>query len=520
MDASNLRSRQLDQLDGGEFDVLVIGAGINGAVSTAALASRGLKVAIVDRGDFAGFTSQESSNLVWGGFTYLKTYEFGLVRKLCMARNRLITAFPSSIVPIDFLAVFDDQSPFPPWLASLGSYAYWGIGNFSTKPPRPMTTKQLKALEPAVDTTSVRSALRYADAYLPDNDARFVFNFIRDALSLGATAANYVEVTAVDRVGEMWEVEFTDRVDGHVVTARTKSIVNATGPFLDSMNEMLGISTRHRIALSKGIHLVVPRVGSGDRVLAFFDEDERLYYVIPMGDRSVIGTTDTKTDDPNTTVTEADRDFVLRQVNARLIDSVDIKASEIIGERSGVRPLVVKADAASPESGDWLQLSRRHEIELDAKINVVSIFGGKLTDCLNVGEEVVEAIEQCGIKTATSGEGWFGESGSAERDRFLRSAISASVPSDYAATLWRRYDMGAFGVLNEIAGDITMVTDQPQYSAAELRYVGANEMVVYADDFLRRRSGLALTTSASDLAATRPDIESALALQPAPALER
>jgi glycerol-3-phosphate dehydrogenase len=108
----SLRESSLQRLNNGTFDVLIIGGGINGAVSAAVLAGRGAKVALVDRGDFGGFTSQESSNLVWGGFKYLENYEFLLVRKLCMSRNRLVRAYPDNVKPIGFMAALDKSSPF------------------------------------------------------------------------------------------------------------------------------------------------------------------------------------------------------------------------------------------------------------------------------------------------------------------------------------------------------------------------------------------------------------------------
>src|SRR3712207_7399957 len=102
-----LRDRNLDRLDGGSFDVLIVGGGINGAVSAAALAGRGVSVAVVDRGDWAGFTSQESSNMVWGGFKYLENYELPLVWGLCRSRNALLRHYPSQISEIGFLATLD-----------------------------------------------------------------------------------------------------------------------------------------------------------------------------------------------------------------------------------------------------------------------------------------------------------------------------------------------------------------------------------------------------------------------------
>src|SRR5690349_5696901 len=139
-----LRRANLTRIDGGLFDVLVVGAGINGAVSAAALAGRGASVALIDRGDFGGFTSQESSNLVWGGFKYLENYELPLVFGLCRSRNRLMKAYPDNIKEIGFLAALDRTAPYKPWFAALGATAYWGIGMFGTDRPRLLSAQDLE----------------------------------------------------------------------------------------------------------------------------------------------------------------------------------------------------------------------------------------------------------------------------------------------------------------------------------------------------------------------------------------
>ncbi len=193
-----LRTASLQKLNNGSFDVLIVGGGINGAVSAAVLAGRGASVALIDRGDFGAFTSQESSNLVWGGFKYLETYEFMLVRKLCVSRNRLLKAYPDNIKSIAFLAALDNGSPHPPWLAVLGSTAYWGIGSFRTHRPRLLSADRIKQEEPIIDVSDVRGGIEYYDAVLTDNDSRFVFSFVRSAMDVGATAANYVELTGAD----------------------------------------------------------------------------------------------------------------------------------------------------------------------------------------------------------------------------------------------------------------------------------------------------------------------------------
>ena len=148
-----LRDTSIDRLRGGSFDVLIVGGGINGAVVAASLAGRGASVALVERGDFASFTSQESSNLVWGGFKYLEHYELMLVYKLCRSRNRLMKAYPDNVTELSFLAALDDSSPYPPWFSALGATAYWAIGGFRTRYPRLLSTARIRSEEPVIDTT-------------------------------------------------------------------------------------------------------------------------------------------------------------------------------------------------------------------------------------------------------------------------------------------------------------------------------------------------------------------------------
>ena len=505
------RSENLRRLDGGDFDVIVIGGGINGAVSAAALAGRGASVALVDRGDFGAFTSQESSNLVWGGFKYLENYELGLVYGLCRSRNELMKSYPDNVREIGFLATLDKSAPYRPWFAGVGATAYWAIGRFGTKPPKVFSRRRLAQAEPAISTTTARGAIQYQDAYLIDNDSRFVFSFIRSAFEAGAVTTNYVELVDAERRSDRWHVALRDVVTGVEMTASAKTLVNAAGPFVDALNESWGTTTTHRIVYSKGIHLVVPRLTTTDhdRVLAFFDDSQRLFYVIPMGRRSVIGTTDTRVDDPHTAVTEEDRNFLLEQINARMNLEKPLEASDVIAERSGVRPLVVKVEGEGSDdwrSKEWTSLSRRHEVECDAQRSVVTVFGGKLTDCLNVGAEVASKIESLGVALEADQRNWYGEPDSASRAEFFRQAHlmhldemrSKPDTEPLSVRLWRRYGRRAFDMLEHIRDDPSMATDvmeSADYLRVELHNAADHEMIVKLDDFMRRRSKIDLVVA-------------------------
>ncbi|MGI9645988.1 MAG: FAD-dependent oxidoreductase, partial [Ilumatobacteraceae bacterium] len=419
-----LRETHIDRMRGGRFDTLIVGGGINGAVAAASLAGRGASVALIDRGDFASFTSQASSNLVWGGFKYLENYEFYLVWRLCRSRNRLMRAYKDNIAEIGFYAALDKKGPYPPWFAALGALGYWIIGQFGTRPPRLLSQEHIEREEPAIDTDTVAGGIEYRDGILIDNDCRFVFSFVRSAIEAGAAAANYVELVSAERHGDLWTARLRDVDTGDEFTTTATTIVNAAGPFVDELNGSWGLRTDHRIVYSKGIHLVVPRLTTKrhHKVLAFFDDTQRLFYVIPMGRRSVIGTTDTRVDTPFTETTEEDIEFLLEQINARMDLDDPLTLNDVIADRCGVRPLVVKTDGSDQQDVDWTKLSRKHAVEVDHRQRVVTVFGGKLTDCLNVGEEVADEIEALGVPLERDLHNWYGEPERASRKAFYRQA--------------------------------------------------------------------------------------------------
>ncbi len=508
----SLRRANLARISGGLFDVLVVGGGINGAVSAASLAGRGATVALVDRGDFGAFTSQESSNLVWGGFKYLENYELPLVFGLCRSRNRLMKAYPDNVREIGFLAALDRTAPYRPWFAALGATAYWGIGAFGTGRPHLLSAEDLETEEPAVDTTTVRGAIQYQDAYLVDNDSRFVFSFVRSAIEAGASVANYVELVHAERDGDRWVCTLRDTDSGEEMTTAARVLVNAAGPFVDVVNDDLSTTTGHRIVYSKGIHLVVPRLTTTrhDRVLAFFDDTQRLFYVIPMGHRSVIGTTDTRVDEPFTSVTDEDRDFLLAQINARLDLEQPLTRADVIAERCGVRPLVVSRGDGDHTEADWTSLSRKHVVERDDATAVVTVLGGKLTDCLNVGEEVAADVEALGIPLEDDLRNWYGEPAKATRSEFYRQARLMRLDSlrtrpdaePLTDRLWRRYGRRAFDMLEAIRADPRMGEDvmgSTDYLRIELHNAAEHEMVVTLDDFMRRRSKIDLVVRDEDI---------------------
>jgi glycerol-3-phosphate dehydrogenase len=501
-----LRESNLDKLGQRPFDVLIIGGGINGAVSAAALCARGARVALIDRGDFAGFTSQESSNLVWGGIKYMEGFEFGLVRKLCLSRNKLIRAYPSSVREIRFFVTLAKNFRKSRILVWLGACLYWLFGNFFTRPPRLLSRAVIDREEPVVRTSESQGGLEYSDAYLVDNDARFVFNFVRSAINCGGIVANYVESLGAERdASGNWLCRARDVVGGRELNIRARVLINAAGPYVDSHNQVTGVLTQHRHVFSRGIHLIVDAVTASRSVLTFFADDGRLFFVIPMGPKSCIGTTDTREDELPPHVRPEDRQFVLENINKRLNLPRPLTEADVIAERCGVRPLVVKKNgsaAGGDADADWLTLSRKHEIEVDAAKAHVSVFGGKLTDCLNVGEEITAVVTALGVSLPYRERRWYGEPPDEVRDEFFHQAklmhldeLTAPQSSEPLSTrLWRRYAETALRLLEDIRAEPEMaevLIHGTEYIRGELYHAARREMITKLDDFVRRRSKIA-----------------------------
>jgi glycerol-3-phosphate dehydrogenase len=410
-------------------------------------------------------------------------------------------AYPDNVVELSFLAALDDSSPYAPWFSALGATAYWAIGGLRTRHPRLLSAEAIRAEEPVIDTSSVRGGIEYRDCLLRDNDARFVFSFVRSAVEAGATVANYVELVHAERADGRWVLDLRDLETGAELRSTARLLVNAAGPFVDGLDDELGVRSRHRIVYSKGIHLVVPRLTTTEheRVLAFFDDTQRLFYVLPMGNRSMIGTTDTRVDEPFTRVEPEDRDFLLEQINKRLDLPSPLTSADVVAERCGVRPLVVSGRGGDQRSADWTSLSRKHEIEVDRRRGVITVFGGKLTDCLNVGEEVAESVESLGLPLEPDQHNWFGEPSHDARAEFYRQARLMHLddlrdrPDVEPLTdrLWRRYGRRAFAMLEAIRADPSMGEDilgGTDYLRVELHLAASTEMVTRLEDFMRRRS--------------------------------
>lgn len=495
------RAEVTQSLDGKLFDVLVIGGGINGSVSALSLSSKGVSTLLIDKGDFASETSQQSSSLAWGGIKYLESGEFSLVWQLCHSRNELMRFFPSQVKEIRFFTKLEKGFRKPRFFIFLGTLVYWLMGRFMMRAPRLLSQQVISNDEPVVDVKNCQGGVEYSDCYFVDTDTRFVFNLIKQAAKQGAKAANYLEATKLSRTSDgIWDVDILDRMDLDAKTykVRAKAIVNAAGPFADTLNASSGVTTKYRHVFSKGVHLIVPKITDSKRVLTFFADDGRMFFVIPMGECSCIGTTDTRVEMLPAVVTPEDRDFILSNINKRLTLEKPLTLSDVISERCGVRPLAVehrpdkvKGDASS---ADWMSLSRKHVLESDDAKCLISIFGGKLTDCLNVGREVSETIAGMGIGKGHSesvGQPFWEDL--ALKETFAQRAKGLGLAADAIERIWRRFQGDAFHILDDYQNDkslMQVITSDYPLTWAELLFAARDEMVMNLSDLLRRRTNI------------------------------
>lgn len=503
----SLRTSNVGKLKEGVFDVLIVGGGINGAVSAASLAAKGAKVGLIDKGDFAGFTSSNSSNLAWGGIKYLESHEYLLVNKLCKSRNHLMNSYPSTVKEIRFLTCIQKGFRFPPFFIYLGTLLYWLFGRFFTQMPAYLSAGKIRERESVIDVKSSSGGFEYSDAYLFDNDARFVFNFIRSSMNYGCIASNYVSSQGGEFKDGMWTVQAKDEISGDTFPIKAKAIINAAGPFVDELNDITKETTEHHHLFSKGVHLIVDQITDSQRVLAFFASDGRLFFVIPMGRKTCIGTTDTQVESPLSEVTEEDRTFILDNVNKLLDLAKPLTKDDIIAERCGVRPLAIKGRGGE---ANWVQLSRKHAIDTNPEKKYMSIFGGKLTDCINVGDEVSDIISNMGITLSNPDKKWYGEAEDVVKERFFHEAKSMDLDAmtwekaaePLSERLWRRYGANAIGLLEKIREDrdqARLLIENAEYIRCEIEYAAKHEMITKLEDFLRRRSKISLVVRRDEL---------------------
>ena len=362
------------------FDLLVIGGGIVGAGVARDAAQRGLRTLLVEQHDFASGTSSRSSRLLHGGIRYLAQGRVRLVWEASREKNVVARIAPHLSAPLAFIFPTRRRTPWKRWKLSIGVWLYdllCGV-RFLGRSGSLNRTKILQLL-PGLSTTDLTGGVRYFDALT--NDSRLVLDTLRSAAREGAIVRNYVALADAVRKEDRWVCQLDDRRDGAQQAVEARTIVNATGPWSDRLP-----NSKTKLRVTKGVHLVVDarRLNVPDAVVVA--DGERILFVIPWGDRVILGTTDTDYQGPldEPPCDRADMAYVLEHVNGAF-PGVGLQEADVISVWSGLRPLV-----AGP-SGKPSDISRRHEITMSNPA-WWDVTGGKLTTYRAMAEETVDVI--------------------------------------------------------------------------------------------------------------------------------
>ena len=388
-------NRDLYALSSGEFDLLVIGGGILGAGVARDAALRGLNVALIDKGDFASGTSSRSSKLIHGGFRYLEQRAFGLVAESCRERAILRTIAPHLVKPQPFLLPVYEGDSRSLCRLRWGMRLYDLLARYRNVAPHQVLSPERALMkEPTLGRAGLRGAILFYDCQ--EDDARFCLDNILHAAELGAVCANYCELASfITREDRLVAARILDRQSNESFEISARTFINAAGPWVERVAGLAPFGgDAVRLSPTKGVHLLVPRLTQGHAIIFQTRRDGRNMFVLPWGECSLIGTTDTDWDgDPGHAQADAgDIEYLLAEVN-RLFPDRRLVATEIITTFAGVRALLRAEDDAPSRR------SREHRIVRQGR-NFLSVAGGKYTTYRLIGKQVVDQVSGAPCRTA------------------------------------------------------------------------------------------------------------------------
>lgn len=385
---SNLdRSKTIAKLTEETFDLVVIGGGITGGGIALDAASRGLKVALVEKNDFASGTSSKSTKLIHGGLRYLKQFDFWLVKEVGSERAIVHNLAPHLVLPEKMLLPLIENGSYGKWLTSIGLKVYDILAQVTGDDKRKMLEKkEALKLEPLLPKKILKGAGYYAE-YRTD-DARLTMETIKTSLHHGAMALNYAEVKDFIYEEDMVAgVKVKDTVSDTEFSIKSKYVISAAGPWVDDLRGINNSKKGKRLHLTKGVHLVFPYEKLPIKQSVYFDvPDGRMMFAIPRGKITYIGTTDTNFNEnkDNVKTDVADAIYLISAVN-NMFPKINLEMEDIISSWAGLRPLIHEEGKSASE------LSRKDEI-FTSDTGLISIAGGKLTGYRKMAERVVNRV--------------------------------------------------------------------------------------------------------------------------------
>lgn len=490
------RAKLFGTLGAATFDVAVIGGGITGAGIARDAAMRGLSVALLEARDFAAGTSSRSSKLVHGGIRYLAQGDMALVREAALERKTVRDIAPHLARRTLFIVPARNRAAIAKFRTGLWTYEKLGSVEADDR-HQLWNTKRLSQEEPVLATDELSGAIVYPE-YITD-DGRLTLANARSAAAHGAIVANYAEVTAIECVnGVARALTVTDRANtdrnnaGITAHVKARVIVNAAGPWADHIRKLERADADSRLALTKGVHLVVSRRRLPiNHTVTMTAADKRGVFIVPRGKVAYLGTTDTFYPDSAywPTITTDDVDYLLAAAN-RVFKTPPLERTDVIGLWSGIRPLIAEPGSKKSPS----EISRRDEV-MESPAGIVTIAGGKLTAYRRMAERIADLclkkLGRNGPASTTAEEalpgGTLNESPDASTQRLIAGGLDASD----AERLMMLYGNEAAGLAS---GGV----------AAEARHAVLKEGALTLEDYWVRRSARARFDLDNGLSALKP----------------
>lgn len=483
-----MKKREVKSLADTAFDALIVGGGINGAGVARDAAMRGLKVLLVEKNDFASGTSSKSSKLVHGGIRYLEQGKIKLVYEALHERKTLMDIAPHLVKPLHFLIPFYNRARgTPAWKLRLGMTLYDVLSGRKNIASHELVPRD-EALfyEASLLGGELKNAGGYYDAQM--NDARMTLENILSAEEAGAACLNYVSVKSfVTENGKVCGAKLKDELSGDEIEVKAKKVVNAAGPWGEMLQRLTGAQTKKRLRHSKGVHLILPRVNNEKAFLLFAQSDGRVFFVLPWGDYSIVGTTDTdyKGDIDNITTTNEEVEYLLNAARDNL-NHPYLSKEHIVSTYAGVRPLVYEPKQRSYDT------SREHEIfEDDA--GLLCIFGGKFTTYRVIAKQATDKLMKYfpdkRAECATAQKLLYGGNITPNLYRELSREFSATEV--LTTHLVSHYGARAREILELIKQDAALgekLCVNHNHIAAEVVYAATHEKSCTLSDFFSRRT--------------------------------
>ncbi|MEO5633644.1 glycerol-3-phosphate dehydrogenase/oxidase [Gaiella sp.] len=476
-----LRAASLSELVRARFDLLVVGGGVIGAGIANEASRAGLRVALVDRADFGGATSSASSKLIHGGLRYLRLGDIKLVREAHTERRALLRVVaPHLVRRIPFLFPIYEGGPYRPATIQAGLWSYSTLA--LERPRRFVGVEQARLQVPPLRTEGLRGCGSYEDAWT--HDGRLCLANVTAAAKAGATVLSYAEVVELRLVaGKVQGAELRDRISGEVVSVEARAVVNATGPWLDTLRRLEDPGVEPYGQLSKGVHITLPLDEPWSAALTIPQDKVRVTFAYPWEGTLLLGTTDTGYDgDPaDVTATEADIALVLSEAGVAL-DPTMLSRERVLATYAGLRVL--------PRGYGSTVDARRETAFLLGKGGMLTVAGGKLTTYRRIA---LDALGRLGLGAVDRHP--VPLPGATDPEKVAAHLVARwSLDHDVVANLAHLYGSQADRVLASAMERPELLErihpDAPDV-VAQVVYAADEEWATSAEDVIQRRTTLA-----------------------------